>query len=164
MRSAVLFIDDEPGFRASIEAAFKLRGVPLDVADDWERGLGLFRACAHELIIADYNLPDSKNGLKLLAEAKRHRPASRLILISGQLSAEAEELLKESGVVNAYFTKTPDIATKLLKAAAEAIERAQGPTDWARVGAAFRERGLEDQKELDEIDSALRASIGPPPS
>ena len=160
MRPFVLLIDDEENFRATIEGAFRLRGIPLDVAADWETGLALFQACAHELVIADYNLPNSKNGLMLLAEAKAHRPASKLILISGVLSDTANEILHGSSLVDAYFPKRPDIAEHLLEAAAEAARRAAEPTDWARVAGAYLESTELDREEIERIDEALRVEMG----
>ena len=160
MRPFVLLIDDEENFRATIEGAFSLRGIPLDVAADWETGLELFQACAHELVIADYNLPNSKNGLLLLAEAKAHRPASKLILISGVLSDAANEILDGSSLVDSYFPKRLDIAEDLLEAAAEAAARAAEPTDWARVAGANLASTELDREEIERIDEALRVEMG----
>ena len=160
MRPFVLLIDDEEGFRSSVESAFKLREIPIDVAADWETGLALFQVCAHELVIADYNLPNSKNGLMLLAEAKTHRPASKLILISGVLSNRASEMLRDSTLVDAYFPKRPDIANRLLEAAIEAVERADLPTDWKRVAEASLVSAELDLDEIERIDQALRIEMG----
>jgi DNA-binding NtrC family response regulator len=160
MRPFVLLIDDHQGFRETIAGAFGLRGIALDLAEDWESGLALFQACAHELVIADYNLPTSRNGLMLLAEAKAHRPASQLILISGVLSEQAAEILRESALVDAYFPKTGDIADKLLAAAVEAVARADQPTDWQRNAAAYLAGKEIDIGEIDRIDTALRAEMG----
>jgi len=160
VRPFVLLIDDEEGFRSSIEEAFKLRGIPLDVAADWEVGLALFQACAHELVIADYNLPNSKNGLMLLAEAKTHRPASKLILISGVLSEATRQILRDSTLVDAYFPKGPDIGDRLLEAAVEAIARAKEPTDWVRAADAYLASADLDRDEIERIDQALRLEMG----
>jgi DNA-binding response OmpR family regulator len=160
VRPFVLLIDDEKGFRDSIESAFKLRDIPLDVAPDWETGLALFRACAHELVIADYNLPNSKNGLMLLTEAKAHRPASKLILISGVLSEAASEILRDSTVVDEYFPKRPNIADLLLEAAVEAVTRAEERTDWKRVADAYLASAGLDRDEIEQIDQALRGEMG----
>jgi ActR/RegA family two-component response regulator len=160
MRPFALLIDDEENFRNSIASAFELRGIPLDVAPDWETGLALFQACAHELVIADYNLPNSKNGLLLLTEAKAHRPASKLILISGVLSDTATEILQSSSLVDAYLPKRPDIADQLLEAAQEAAQRAVEPTDWTRVADAYLASAELDRKEIERIDEALRLEMG----
>lgn len=167
MRPFVLLIDDEAGFRGSVEGAFKLRGIPLDVAADWETGLELFQVCAHELVIADYNLPDSKdvflgskNGLMLLAEAKAHRPASKLVLISGVLSDAAREILRGFALIDEYLPKTADIANRLLEAAVEAAARANGPTDWKRVAQAYIAKTELDPSDIERIDQALRVEMG----
>lgn len=160
MRPFALLIDDEANFRNSIASAFELRGIPLDVAPDWETGLALFQACAHELVIADYNLPNSKNGLLLLTEAKAHRPASKLILISGVLSETATEILQGSSLVDAYLPKRPGIADQLLEAAQEAAQRAVETTDWTRVADAYLASAELDREEIERIDEALRLEMG----
>ncbi len=160
MRPHVLLIDDEAGFRDSIASAFELRGIPLDVAADWPTGLALFHACAHELVIADYNLPESKNGLLLLAEAKAHRPSSKLMLISGVLSEAANGILDKSALVDGYLPKRPDIADRLLVAAHEAVARAAEPTDWRRVADAYLASDAVDRQGVEEIDRALRREMG----
>lgn len=160
MRPFVLLIDDEEGFRSSIEGAFRLRGIPLDVAADWDAGLALFQVCAHELVIADYNLPNSRNGVMLLAKAKAHRPASRLVLISGVLSDAASRILRDVTLIDAYFPKRPDIADRLIEAAGEAVARADEPTDWTRVAEAYLEKAELDPVEIERIDQALRVEMG----
>jgi DNA-binding NtrC family response regulator len=160
VRPFALLIDDEENFRNSIAGAFELRGIPLDVAADWDIGLALFQACAHELVIADYNLPDSRNGLQLLAEAKYHRPASKLILISGVLSDAANEILDDSALVDEYLPKRPDIAERLVEAAREAATRAEEPTDWARVAQAYLASSELAHEEVERVDEALRREMG----
>lgn len=126
----------------------------------WQTGLALFQAYSHELVIADYNLPDSRNGLMLLAEAKAHRPASQLILISGVLSERASEILRGSTLVDVYLPKTADLADRLFTAAEEAVARAAEPTDWRRSAQALVESRELDLGEIDGIDEALRAEMG----
>jgi hypothetical protein len=96
----------------------------------------------------------------LLAEAKAHRPGSKLILISGVLSDTANEILDGSSLVDAYFPKRADIAEHLLEAAAEAATRAAEPTDWARVAGAYLESTELDREEIERIDEALRIEMG----
>jgi two-component system, response regulator RegA len=160
VRPFVLLIDDDERFRTSIASAFALRDISLDVAEDWQAGLALFQAYSHELVIADYNLPDSRNGLMLLAEAKAHRPASQLILISGVLSERASEILRGSTLVDAYLPKTADLAENLFTAAEEAVARGAEPTDWRRSAQALLASKELDLGEIDSIDEALRAEMG----
>jgi hypothetical protein len=99
-------------------------------------------------------------GLMLLAEAKAHRPASQLILISGVLSERASEILRGSTLVDAYLPKTADLAERLFIAAEEAVARAAEPTDWRRSAQALLASRELDLGEIDGIDEALRAEMG----
>src|SRR5436190_1493564 len=103
MPANTLLIDDEVNLVQSIKAAFDIRGLDLDTALSWDDGLQLFRVGLHDLVIADYNLPGSKLGLKLLARIKQLHPSSKLILISGYFDASAEELLPQTNLVDRFL-------------------------------------------------------------
>ena len=59
----------------------------MDHAFGWQEALELFRVNGYELVVADYNLPDTQHGLQLLARMKLLVPTSKLILISGALTS-----------------------------------------------------------------------------
>jgi len=160
VRPFVLLIDDEEAFAETHRAAFELRDIPIDVARTWTEGLELFQVCAHELVIADYQLPDSENGFRLLAAAKQHRPGTMLILISGVLSSRAAEILDGSVIVDAYYAKEPDLLDKLLAHVQEAQERAATPADWPRIAGSWLERTSATAEEIAELDARLRAELG----
>jgi ActR/RegA family two-component response regulator len=155
-----LLIDDEPAFAQSLKSLLAGRGLPLDVANSWDDGLNQFRVSLHELVIADYNLPNSRNGLKLLLEIKRLHPASRLILISGVLDAAAEAAIARTPLVNRYLTKTgASMSGVLAQEVADAAQRAQIGTDWLALGQNHIERVQIDERVLDEIDAALSVNL-----
>ena len=82
-RPASLLVEDDDAFASELVSALADRGLELDRASTWEEGLELFRVNGYELVIADYNLPDTEHGLKLLASMKSAMPSSHLVLISG---------------------------------------------------------------------------------
>jgi DNA-binding response OmpR family regulator len=153
-------IDDDERFAETHRAAFELRGITMDVASTWSEGLALFQVCGHELVIADYQLPDSDNGFSLLAAAKQHRPGTTLVLISGVLSSRADEILEGSVIVDAYYAKEPDLLDKLLVHVREAQERAAGPPDWPRIAGGWLARNTATDDEIAALDARLRAELG----
>jgi DNA-binding NtrC family response regulator len=161
--SASLLIDDHAGFAHSVVAAFRSAGMPLDWADSWDRGIDLFRVAAHELVIADYNLPGSEHGLRLLAAVKKLRPTTRLILISGALRKGAAEVVARSTLVDLYMEKMDEqFEDVLLQEAAEAEERAQEATDWPTVASSYLDGEVLTDAEIDEIDAILRERLDAP--
>lgn len=160
MRPFVLLIDDEPDFAETLRAAFELRGIRLDVAHTWAQGLALFQVCAHELVIADYQLPDSENGFALLAAAKQHRPGTMLVLISGVLSSRASEILAGSEIVDAYYPKEPELLDQLWVHVEEARGRAPTPPEWPRIASNWLRGNRATPEEIAEFDARLRAELG----
>jgi len=160
MAAHVILIDDEQTFAMSIKSLFEAASLELDCASTWQEGLDGFRVGQHELVIADYNLPGSNHGLKLLLEARRLRPSSRLILISGALNEEkAAELVPRAGLVDKYLPKDSSLAEKILAEAGDAVKRARETTDWTRVAASHLNRAKLDDADIDELDKALRLQM-----
>ena len=95
-RSASLLVEDREDFATELVAALEDRGLAIDWAPTWQEGLDLFRVNGYQLVVADYNLPDTEHGLKLLARAKELMPSVRLVLISGPYPG-AERAIPEIG-------------------------------------------------------------------
>lgn len=155
----VLLIDDDAAFSRSVRENFLERDLPLDLAESWEDGVALFRVGLHELVIADYNLPGSQHGLKLLATLKPLRPSTRLILISGAITSVPEQKIRSSGLVDEYLPKSPRLIQQLADRAQEAISRGQCRSDWPRVAEAHLAGNQMDEAKIEEIDSLLRRDI-----
>jgi ActR/RegA family two-component response regulator len=157
--ASTLLIDDETGFVESVAASFEARDLLLDVASSWESGLALYRAGLHELVVADYNLPGSKHGLKLLLEVKALRPSSRLVLISGRVTPTAADLIAAAGLVDRFIPKTTDMARELIDEGREAERRSMQDTDWRHVAGAHLARSSIDEAALEAVDAALRVQV-----
>lgn len=159
MNADVLLIDDETEFVNSIKISFSELNIPLDTAFTWDEGVRKFQVGLHELVIADYNLPNSLNGLKLLARIKPLRPSSRLILISGLIRNVPEEAILIKGLIDRYLPKTPDISSLLVEEAKDAVKRAACPTNWQIVAAAHILGSEIEESKIDEKDQLLQNNI-----
>ncbi len=161
MVAEVLLIDDEKSFGVSLKNVLSNQyGISVDYASTWDEGIGLFRVGQHELVIADYNLPGSRNGLKLLANIKRLRPSTRLVLISGFLPKDAEKTLSPLGLVDRYVAKSPtEMIAPLVEEAQAAVERAKTPSDWPNVTGAHVASESIDPGEIDRIDKVLSGYV-----
>ena len=159
MTAHVLLIDDDPEFTASIRVNFMLNGVEIETASEWSEGVAKFRIGLHELVIADYNLPGSEHGLKLLAKIKPLRPSSELILISGAITSVPANKIKISGLVDTYLPKNADLPGILLEKARSALDRTKQPTDWAKTARAHVTGYEVDEKSIEDIDKLLKNDI-----
>jgi ActR/RegA family two-component response regulator len=153
-------VEDDEAFGASLRSALAARGYDTDLATTWDDGLAAFRTGGHELVIADYNLPGSAHGLRLLAAAKLLVPSSHLVLISGALSPAAEELARSTSLIS-FFRKTPALAGELLPLVVEAAARANEPTDWRAFASGYIADLDRDFPEVGRVDEALRKDIDP---
>lgn len=159
-RPSALLVEDNVAFADGLEAALRDRGLTIDRAGDWEEGLELFRVNGYELVIADYNLPKTEMGLRLLARMKMLIPSSRLVLISGALTPGAERSLADVDLIDAYVSKRDGNLTAIL---AEFIERADKDaaraTNWKAFGAGYIADLDRDFPQVTKIDELLRADL-----
>jgi DNA-binding response OmpR family regulator len=153
---STLLIDDDAGFAQSFRDFMDSERFSIDTATSWEAGLGLFRVGMHELVIADYNLPGSHHGLRLLAAVRNLRPSTELILISGALPSDAQDLVNTSSLVDGFFRKDEKLGDVVLPQVRAASERTGASTDWRAVADAYIRRRRVDSAELKRIDDYMR--------
>ena len=155
----ILLVEDDPNVVESYLRSFAVDGVNVDVADNWDDALGLFRVVGHRLVIADYNLPGDDHGLKLLVEMKLLVPSAELILISGALSEPAEELAARIPLIDRFYPKTEALPDILAGHAKAALGRTGEETDWKKVGEKYLTPSDLVDSSVAEIDEALRADV-----
>src|SRR4051812_25498726 len=117
LTATALLVEDENDVAQSYIARFEEEGLRLDWAASWHAALAMFRVAGYPLVIADYNLPDSKHGLQLLLAMKRLAPHSRLILISGAMSPRAEALATGIDFIAGFYPKRVGLGDILLQEA-----------------------------------------------
>lgn len=156
-----LLVEDDDKLADTLCNAFREANVRVEHARDWQSGLELFRAGGHELVIADYNLPGSEHGLLLLLQVKVLMPSTRIVLISGALTPQAEAELEPLNIIDAYFSKDSILVSRLLPWVEEAHDRAAELTDWQRFADGHLSDPAVQRAEVARIDAILRASVEP---
>lgn len=155
--ATALLIDDDEDLRASLKAAADDLGLGLRTTGDWNEALALFHILSPNLVIADYNLPGSEHGLRLLAEIKSLRPSVRVILISGVVDAADLGRAQALGVVERVVSKGDVAMTKtLLDEIRQAEATGDTASDWQAVAEAYVNSRAVDQHSFNELDAALR--------
>lgn len=156
-----LMIDDDGPLLESMKAVADLNGLHLDTANSWEAGLATFHALAPDLVICDYDMPGSRHGLRLLAEIRRMRPSTRLILFSGYIDGADIRRLLALGLVDQALSKgSAENQRELL----DEIRRA---ADSDRSGGGLKEQAEAHisasrvtEHALDELDAIMRRKVG----
>ena len=153
-----LLIDDDLSLLESIRRLAALKDLGLDIAATWDEGLGLFHVLGPSVVIADYHMPGSRNGLKLLAEIKRLRASVRVVLVSAYINDEDVERVEALNIVDRALRKIDLIKTveNILDEIRCANESDDERTDWVAFANACVRAAKASDEELDQLDEFFR--------
>jgi DNA-binding NtrC family response regulator len=91
----ILLVEDDPSVRHGTAAFLRANSLEVVEAESYQQGLEAFRACAPEVVVADYSLPDG-NSLDLLAKVKRISEDTPFIILTAHGSIDlAVRAIKE---------------------------------------------------------------------
>lgn len=157
-----LIIDDDRPLLDSLASTIRIAGFEVETASTWEEGLLKFQIHSPDLVVADYNLPNSRHGLQLLTEIRRLRPSVRVVLLSAYIDEQDVEEIEQSGYVDRALTKLPSTnpVPAILDEIRAAAEAADTPTDWRDFAAAHQRTDAIDQEALEELDQKLQKRRG----
>ena len=158
-----LLIDDDQSLLNSIRRTAELDDLRLETADTWDRGLGLFHVLAPSVVIADYHMPNSQNGLQLLAEIKRLHPSVRLVLVSGYINDEDVEQIEALNIIDRALRKIDFTQTmeSILQEIQRANESDDTQTDWVAFASARVNAAEPWGEDLDRLDEYFRRNRTP---
>jgi two-component system, OmpR family, response regulator len=135
----VLIVDDEAEFSAALAKVLGRRGIDVHTAGTGEVALALLRSHAFPVVLLDVKMP-GMDGLQVLTEIKRSRPATQVILMTGHLAPGEEERCSAGGAF-AYLLKPYPTAqlVGVIEAAGQAAERAAAAPGSPAAPVAHRE-------------------------
>jgi DNA-binding NtrC family response regulator len=119
----ILIVDDEPKFNRQMKTFFLRLGFTVDTAATGSLALEIARRNPPEVLIIDWVLKDTLNGLDVVLQLKENNPDLAAVLISGYPSPEMEKRARELGKVT--FISKPFDAGQILSA----VQRAAGGDD-----------------------------------
>lgn len=80
----VLFVEDEDDLRTVVVEALTSQGFQVTPASNGDEAIVLLRGDAKfAVVVTDFNMPDSANGLDVLMTAASVQPHARIMLASG---------------------------------------------------------------------------------
>ncbi len=93
--SRILLVEDDPAVRHGLAAFLRASGLDVDEAENLRKSLERFREVGHDIVIADYSLPDGTS-LELLAEVKKVSEDTPFIILTAHGSIDlAVRAIKE---------------------------------------------------------------------
>ena len=160
---SALLIDDDQSLLESIRRVAEFDHLRLDIAATWEEGLSLFHVLAPNVVIADYHMPNSRNGLLLLAEIKRLRPSVRVILVSAYINDQDVERVESLRIIDRALRKTDLMQTveSIRDEIRSANESEHELTDWVAFARARVRAAKTTEEELDQLDQFFRSNRAP---
>jgi two-component system response regulator RegA len=87
----ILIVDDESPYRVFLRKLFERQGCDVETSASGLVSLEFARAAAPDVLIVDWMLRDSMDGLQVAAEMRKLIPGLRTVLITGYPSPDLEQ-------------------------------------------------------------------------
>jgi len=108
----ILLIEDDPAVRHGLGAFLRASGIDVDEAETCKEALDRFREAGHDVVVADYSLPDGTS-LDILPDIKRLSEDTPFVILTAHGSIDlAVRAIKEGA--EQFLTKPVDARTLLV--------------------------------------------------
>ncbi|QDU26867.1 Autoinducer 2 sensor kinase/phosphatase LuxQ [Anatilimnocola aggregata] len=149
--------DDDYVLTRELFAEFPRGAYTLDRVADYESAIKTFSECHHDLYLIDYRL-GKKNGLDLIAEARRLECHTPVIILTGQREREIDLQAMQAGAVD-YLVKDQLAADTLERSMRYAMQRARLEEVIHKANQQLEERVKERTAELARVNETLQSEI-----
>jgi diguanylate cyclase (GGDEF)-like protein len=116
----MLLVDDDARLRNSFRLLLAQPGREIAEADSVQRSLSVLQAGDFDLVLLDIRLPDG-SGLDVLNWLSEHRPATSVLMLSGQREQDAAVRALRHGALD--FLRKPDDLDRLSERVDQALQR-----------------------------------------
>jgi NtrC-family two-component system response regulator AlgB len=99
----LLIVDDEKNIRANLASFFESIGHEVQTAESGRQARAMIEAAPFDLVLTDFRMAEL-NGLELLAEIKKRRPETLVILMTAYATVENAVAAMKAGAFD-YVTK-----------------------------------------------------------
>jgi len=84
----ILVVDDEVDFLETIVKRLQRRGMEARGVTSGEAALALLDEAPFDVVVLDIKMPGGMDGIEVLREIRRRRPATEVLLLTGHASVE----------------------------------------------------------------------------
>jgi diguanylate cyclase (GGDEF)-like protein len=116
----MLLVDDDARLRSSFRLLLAQPGREIAEADSVLRSLSVLQAGDFDLVLLDIGLPDG-SGLDVLSWLSEHRPATSVLMLSGQREQDAAVRALRQGALD--FLRKPDDIDRLRERVDQTLQR-----------------------------------------
>jgi len=104
----ILIVEDEPAHAEAVEEGLSRMGHKCTVAGNGESAIARIKSRAFDIIVTDLMLGTGPDGLAVLAAAREHSPATKVILITAHSSVQTCRTALQQGAFD-YVEKPLDL-------------------------------------------------------
>jgi CheY-like chemotaxis protein len=115
----VLIVDDEPSYRYLLRKLLERQGCEVETSASGLVSLEVAKQLMPDLLIVDWMLRDSVDGLQVAQDMGTHLPGLRTVLITGYPSPELEQ--QAAGLPRTTYLAKPFEADEILAAVHKAL-------------------------------------------
>jgi len=135
-KTRILIVDDELSMRQFLEILLKKEGYEVTTAENGDVALQKMQKGEFAVVLMDYNMPESIDGIELLNKIRRLRPMSQVVIITAYASTEQAIKAIELGALD-YVSKPFNVAEikDIVKRAANEYHAKAHTTGAADAGA-----------------------------
>ncbi|MBN1772453.1 MAG: HD domain-containing protein [Deltaproteobacteria bacterium] len=152
-QTRVLYVDDDPDLGRAVQRVLAAVGMPIDFAEDAERGLEMLARCEYAVVASDLRMP-GMDGIAFLEQVRQLYPDTVCILVSGQADVNAvSQVIRRVGVFR--FLVKPWDNEDLRSAVARACEQ----FELRRQNRWLVEALERNNAELSQVNRSLEAEV-----
>ncbi len=151
--ATLLLVDDEPAILSSLKRLFRPHGYRILTAEGGEAGLAILEQEAVDLIISDMRMP-VMDGARFLEQARRSRPDTLRILLTGYADIESTIAAINQGQIYRYINKPWD-DTEITLIVREALDRRRLEQENGRLSREVEARNAE----LSQLNASLEQKV-----
>lgn len=123
MAKKILIIEDRRDFRLVLTAMLREANYAICAAANGQEGLRLFRKERPDLVLLDYNLPDT-NGYEVCCEIRRDPDNGRVPVIFITVQSDPEDMVRGLRAGGDYYICKPFNPDEVLRRIAAILRRA----------------------------------------
>lgn len=99
----VLVVDDIEDIRLCLRMTFFLEGFEVDEASDGPSAMKLALERDYDILITDYNMPPSFDGLSLIKKIHVEKPTMPVLLLTANTTVNSEVIKRENSLVTVLY-------------------------------------------------------------
>jgi len=149
----ILLVEDEPNVAKGLEFVLEDEGYSVETALSGRSALDKFLGNGFDLLVSDLRLPDI-DGIEMIKEVQKHRPETKVIIITGYPSVSSAVDAVRIGVMD--YLRKPFTDEELVESVRKALAQARNPSISKLLSESEQKIVIQKQEVIRAIETASR--------